>query len=229
MNECQKLEQAIGAMTAKPTNEALFAVLQQLQQMMEQGVCLMVPADRAPGAEGQEDRVQFRLLQAADGTGLLPAFTSQEQLQQGAATQAVELELETLLQTALSNEQVSGIVINPWSQPFRLNRQLMQMMQEVEESSDGQLCTADHVPPEFIANLREAAALLTEIESIAIAGLLREEEGSFLLLVQCAPEADAEKLFGRLSAHLKPTVLPVDVAPAPDPLPECANVVYRKL
>ena len=71
--------------------------------------------------------------------------------------------------------------------------------------------------------------LLTDIRSIAIAGLLRQGEGSFLLLVECEPEADQQTVFTRLSAHLKPTVLPVDVAPLEGELPECARVIYRKL
>ena len=52
---------------------------------------------------------------------------------------------------------------------------------------------------------------------------------AFLLLVECEPEADQQTVFTRLSAHLKPTVLPVDVAPLEGELPECARVIYRKL
>ena len=136
-----------------------------------------------------------------------------------------------MLGTALSNEQVGGVVISPWGKPFRLNRQLLEMLQQMcsEAQNEGQLCTADHVPDDFIVQLREAGVLLTDIRSIAIAGLLRQGEGSFLLLVECEPEADQQTVFTRLSAHLKPTVLPVDVAPLEGELPECARVLYRKL
>ena len=234
MNETmhEKLTQAIATMTQTPTNENLFAVLQQLGDMLEAGAGVLVPADRMPDEPDQEeDRIQYRMLQGSDGTPLLVCFTAQAELERGAATTAVELPLEQLLGTALSNEQVGGVVINPWGKPFRLNRQLLEMLQQMcsEAQNEGQLCTADHVPDDFIVQLREAGVLLTDIRSIAIAGLLRQGEGSFLLLVECEPDADQQTVFTRLSAHLKPTVLPVDVAPLEGELPECTRVIYRKL
>lgn len=226
----EQLTQAIAAMAEEPTNEKLFAVLQQLGDMMESGSSVLVPADKLQEqSSGEEERIQFRMLQGGDGSALLVCFTSQEELARGAATTAVELPLPQLVETALSNEQIGGIVINPWGKAFRLNRQLLEMLQEMGAQSEGQLCTADHVPDEFIVALREAGVLLTDIRMIAIAGLVRQQEGSFLLLVECEPEADQQQVFQRLSAHLKPTVLPVDVAPLEGELPECARVIYRKL
>ena len=48
MNETmhEKLTQAIATMTQTPTNENLFAVLQQLGDMLEAGAGVLVPADR---------------------------------------------------------------------------------------------------------------------------------------------------------------------------------------
>ena len=116
MNETmhEKLTQAIATMTQTPTNENLFAVLQQLGDMLEAGAGVLVPADRMPDEPDQEeDRIQYRMLQGSDGTPLLVCFTAQAELERGAATTAVELPLEQLLGTALSNEQVGGVVINP--------------------------------------------------------------------------------------------------------------------
>ena len=121
MNETmhEKLTQAIATMTQTPTNENLFAVLQQLGDMLEAGAGVLVPADRLPDEPDQEeDRIQYRMLQGSDGTPLLVCFTAQAELERGAATTAVELPLEQLIGTALSNEQVGGVVINPWGKPF---------------------------------------------------------------------------------------------------------------
>lgn len=229
-----KLEQAIAAMTAAQTNENLFAVLQLLGDMLEQEAQVVVPADkmRDPDTQaGQEDRFQFRMLQASDGSALMVCFTSMAELERGAPSTAVKLPLGQLLETAMSNEQVGGIVINPWGQPFRLTRQLLEMLAQMAEEvqSDCQLCSADHVPDEFIVQVRNAGVLLKDIRCIAIAGLLRQGEGSFLLLVECEPGIDQTKTFERLQSHLLPTVLPVDVAPLEGELPEFARVIYRKL
>ena len=110
-----------------------------------------------------------------------------------------------------------------------MHEKLTQAIATMTQTPTNENLFADHVPDDFIVQLREAGVLLTDIRSIAIAGLLRQGEGSFLLLVECEPEADQQTVFTRLSAHLKPTVLPVDVAPLEGELPECARVIYRKL
>lgn len=232
-NICAMLEQAIAELTQSPTNEKMFLVLQLLGDLMSQDGEVLVPADKVPDAAGSddEDRIQFRMLQGGDGSALLVCFTSQAQMELGAATSAVNLPFLQVLMTALSSEQVGGIVINPWGKPFRLNRQLMELLAQMreEDESDCQLCKADHVPDEFIVQVRNAGVLLPEIRCIAIAGLVRQGEGSFLLLVACEPLADQAKTFERLQSHLLPTVLPVDVAPLEGEVPEFARVVYRKL
>jgi len=227
------LEQAIAELTAAPSNEKMFIVLQLLGDLMNADGEVMVPADKVPNitGEGDDDRIQFRLLQAGDGTALLVCFTSQAQMELGEATNAVNLPFLQVLMTALSSEQEVGIVINPWGKPFRLNRQLMEILAQMreEDESDCQLCKADNVPDEFVVQLRNAGVLLPEIKCIAIAGLIRQGEGSFLLLVECEPLADQAKTFERLQSHLLPTVLPVDVAPLEGEVPEFARVIYRKL
>ena len=227
------LEQAIAELTAAPSNEKMFIVLQLLGDLMNADGEVLVPADKVPNitGEGDDDRIQFRLLQAGDGTALLVCFTSQAQMELGEATNAVNLPFLQVLMTALSSEQEVGIVINPWGKPFRLNRQLMEILAQMreEDESDCQLCKADNVPDEFVVQLRNAGVLLPEIKCIAIAGLIRQGEGSFLLLVECEPLADQAKTFERLQSHLLPTVLPVDVAPLEGEVPEFARVIYRKL
>lgn len=227
------LEQAIAELTAQPSNEKMFIVLQLLGDLMNAEGEVLVPADKVPdiAGTGNDDRIQFRLLQAGDGTALLVCFTSQAQMELGEATTAVNLPFLQVLMTALSNEQVGGIVMNPWGKPFRLNRQLMEILVQMREEDEGecQLCKADNVPDEFVVQLRNAGVLLPEIRCIAIAGLIRQGEGSFLLLVECEPLADQAKTFERLQSHLLPTVLPVDVAPLEGEVPEFARVIYRKL
>lgn len=229
------LEQAIAELTAAPSNEKMFMVLQLLGDLMSADGEVLVPADKVPNltGEGEDDRIQFRLLQAGDGTALLVCFTSQAQMELGESTNAVNLPFMQVLMTALSSEQEVGIVINPWGKPFRLNRQLMeilaQMCEEEEDEGQMQLCKADNVPDEFVVQLRNAGVLLPDIRCIAIAGLIRQGEGSFLLLVECEPLADQAKTFERLQSHLLPTVLPVDVAPLEGEVPEFARVIYRKL
>lgn len=232
-NIYQMLEQAIAELTAQPSNEKMFIVLQLLGDLMSAEGEVLVPADKVPDitGTGDDDRIQFRMLQAGDGTALLVCFTSQAQMELGETTTAVNLPFLQVLMTALSNEQVGGIVINPWGKPFRLNRQLMEILTQMNEEEEGdcQICRADNVPDEFVVQLRNAGVLLPEIRCIAIAGLVRQDEGSFLLLVECEPLADQAKTFERLQSHLLPTVLPVDVAPLEGEVPEFARVIYRKL
>ena len=227
------LEQAIAELTAAPTNEKMFMVLQLLGDLMSEDGEVLVPADKVPDllGSGEDDRIQFRMLQAGDGSALLVCFTSQAQMELGESTNAVNLPFMQVLMTALSSEQEVGIVINPWGKPFRLNRQLMEILAQMreEDESDCQLCKADNVPDEFVVQLRNAGVLLPEIKCIAIAGLIRQGEGSFLLLVECEPLVDQAKTFERLQSHLLPTVLPVDVAPLEGEVPEFARVIYRKL
>ena len=87
MNETmhEKLTQAIATMTQTPTNENLFAVLQQLGDMLEAGAGVLVPADRLPDEPDQEEeRIQYRMLQGSDGMPLLVCFTAQAELERGA-------------------------------------------------------------------------------------------------------------------------------------------------
>ena len=68
------LEQAIAELTAAPSNEKMFMVLQLLGDLMSADGEVLVPADKVPnllGTEGEDDRIQFRMLQAGDGSALL--------------------------------------------------------------------------------------------------------------------------------------------------------------
>ena len=103
MNETmhEKLTQAIATMTQTPTNENLFAVLQQLGDMLEAGAGVLVPADRMPDEPDQEeDRIQYRMLQGSDGTPLLVCFTAQAELERVTAEkEALETENASLTQS----------------------------------------------------------------------------------------------------------------------------------
>lgn len=84
-------------------------------------------ADENTPAEGTVNTA-FRTVSVENGHTAFVIFTSYEEVNAGAPTSTITLELEKFLEQALMDQAVTEVVINPWSNYFVIPKQFIDML-----------------------------------------------------------------------------------------------------
>ena len=149
LNGNETIERAIAALNAAQSREKLIAVLEAIRVQMNRGVSFLVPVevqqpalDRFdPAAATLGDIVQakknlslvIRKLKMDTGDEYLAAFTSPTEVEKGEATLTVTSLISVYLENTLHAEGTAGIVLDPWSEPFLLTKEMIGIILEVNK------------------------------------------------------------------------------------------------
>ncbi len=144
-----RLSEAIARVYRDASRETLLRMLAAVLERMDQGGQVLVPVELPQAAvelflskplhpgdvvTAQEDlHFRWRKLRDSDGGEWLVAFTAQEEVQKGEATSVVTVPLEQVLRSAWNREQTAGVILNPWENSIRLNRQLLDGLMQVRD------------------------------------------------------------------------------------------------
>lgn len=135
------LEQVIKELESSPTQEHIWGLIQAFQSGCGSGAVLYVPTLEKEGADlwevgklsfqsaktpdlGANGSV-FRKVEMQKGGMAYSAFTSLEEMRKGQDTEYEQLPMEKVLQLALNDDSVLGIVINPWGLSVLLDKKLL--------------------------------------------------------------------------------------------------------
>ena len=115
------IDSAIAAFTAAPGEESALAVVRALQQRMQQDGHLLIPVLLSEGGQSY----QLRPLEYDNGAVYMVAFTSEAELEKGGPTNILSHFIDVYFDVVLDFEDAQGLVINPFGQPFFLQKDLL--------------------------------------------------------------------------------------------------------
>lgn len=149
LNGNEAIERAIAALNAAQSREKLIAALEAIRAQMNRGASFLVPVEVPQSALDQLDlttakpgdivqakknlRLVIRKLKMETGDEYLAAFTSPAEVEKGEATLTIASPISAYLENILHAEGTAGIVLDPWSEPFLLTKDMIGVILEVNK------------------------------------------------------------------------------------------------
>lgn len=121
----EKIEQYMDRIRQEPSDEVLAALLTSIRRRMKENGQFVVGVEPA-----FNNGLQVKMLQSTDGRKWIPVYTSfEEEMKGGNQVMSTFLaDIGQLLNMALKDTTVHGILINPFSQRFVLNQELIRVV-----------------------------------------------------------------------------------------------------
>lgn len=133
----EKIEEAIAALQQEPSEELLAHALTVLRRRMRERGQVILAVDMPQNQSGMSQLLpnpaapmQIQAVQTADGKAWWVAFTSFEEELRGAdqVKSTFLADLEQIFRTALTVNEIEGVIINPWNRTMMLNKNLIQIV-----------------------------------------------------------------------------------------------------
>ena len=126
LNGNEKIEQAVAALQQEPTQEQLAHTLTVIRRRIKEHGQLVVAVEPNLGSE----QMQLRTIRTADGASWWYAFTSfdEEMKGSGSVMSTFMTDIGKVLEAALSEEEIHGVIINPWNRTLMLDKTLIRII-----------------------------------------------------------------------------------------------------
>lgn len=121
-----KIEQAIVGLQQEATQEMLAHTLTVIRRRMREKGQLIIAVE-PPKGDGQ---IQVQAVRTDDGKQWWAAFTGfEEELKGGDSVKSTFLtDIEKLFESALTVDEIEGVIINPWNRTIMLNKRLISII-----------------------------------------------------------------------------------------------------
>lgn len=122
----EKIEEAIAALQKHAAPEELAHALTVIRRRMKERGQLIVAVEPAFDTNG----ISLRAVKTPDGAKWWAAFTSFEEEMAGAdqVKSAFLSDMDKLFETALTVQEIQGIIINPWNRTLMLDKELIKII-----------------------------------------------------------------------------------------------------
>lgn len=122
----EKIEEAIAALQQEPTQELLAHALTVVRRRMRENGQMIIAVE--PGMSGEQ--MKLKAVQTGDGNSWWAVFTSfEEELKgSGSVMSTFMTDIQKVLEAALSEGQISGVIINPWNRTLMLDKTLIRII-----------------------------------------------------------------------------------------------------
>lgn len=119
----EKIETAIAGLQNEPTQEMLAHTLTVIRRRMQEEGQLIIAVE-SPKGDGQ---IKLQAIKTEDGKMWWAAFTGfEEELKGGGSVKSTFMtEMKRLFESALSVDEIEGIIINPWNRTIMLSKALL--------------------------------------------------------------------------------------------------------
>lgn len=126
LKDNEQMEQAILSLQQNPTQEMLAHVLTIVRRRMRAHGQLIVAVEPPAG----NSQMRLQAIQTDDGKKWWAAFTSfDEELKGGGSVMSTFLtDMEKLFVSALSVDEIEGVIINPWNRTLMLDKNLIRII-----------------------------------------------------------------------------------------------------
>ena len=123
-----KIESAIAALQQEPSHEMLAHVLTVIRRRMNEHGELIIAVD--PSSSSAASGLQIQAIQTDDGRKWWAAFTSfDEELKGSGSVMSTFLtDMKQLFNSAITADNIQGIIINPWNRTIMLDKALLRII-----------------------------------------------------------------------------------------------------
>ena len=123
-----KIESAIAALQQEPSQEMLAHVLTVIRRRMNEHGELIIAVD--PSSSSAASGLQIQAIQTDDGRKWWAAFTSfDEELKGSGSVMSTFLtDMKQLFNSAITADNIQGIIINPWNRTIMLDKALLKII-----------------------------------------------------------------------------------------------------
>lgn len=143
--ENDKIEKALKVLTYHQDEKSLSMLLDALRRRSAQHGKFIVPVQPVKAIDDEDEAVGFqvRTITLNSGAIALCAFTSKEEFEKGADSDVIHQSIEELLRFVYSNNQLKGLLINPWGKPMLLDKEMIkQILAANNKKGDNQISFA---------------------------------------------------------------------------------------
>lgn len=122
----EKIEEAIAALQEEPSQELLAHTLTVIRRRMQEDGQLILAVEPPAG----EAQLRIQAVQTSDGKQWWFAFTGfEEELKGSGSVMSTFLtEIRKLFESALSVNEIQGIILNPWNRTLMLDKTLLRII-----------------------------------------------------------------------------------------------------
>lgn len=126
LKDNQRIEKAIEQLQKVPSQEMLAHALTVLRRRMQEGGELIPALDQNAVAGS----LQMRVLRTEDGKNWFLAYTSFEEQMKDSnpVMSAFTAGIRQLFQMTLDEEQMEGLILNPWNRTMMLDKNLIRIV-----------------------------------------------------------------------------------------------------
>ena len=121
----EKVEMAIMALQQEPTGEMLAHALTVIRRRMRESGQLILALEASVG-----EMMQVQAIQTKDGQYWWAAFTGfEEELKGSGSVMSTFLtDMEQLFRKALLEDEIQGVILNPWQKTLMLDKTLIRII-----------------------------------------------------------------------------------------------------
>ena len=121
----EKIEEAIATLQSQSTPELLAHALTVIRRRMKEQGQLIIAVEPSP----LSNEMNVQAVKTSDGK-LVVAFTGfDEELKGGDSVKSTFLtDMDKLFQSALTVDEIEGVIINPWNRTIMLNKRLISII-----------------------------------------------------------------------------------------------------
>ncbi len=122
----EKIEEAIAALQQSPTEELLAHALTVVRRRMQENGQVIIAVE--PNAAA--DQMKLQAVKTSDGNSWWAVFTSfdEEMKGSGSVMSTFMTDIGKVLEAALSEEEIHGVIINPWNRTLMLDKTLIRII-----------------------------------------------------------------------------------------------------
>ena len=122
----ERIEDAILALQQEATQEQLAHALTVIRRRMKEGGQLIVAVEPDPA----QAQMKLQTVRTPDGKIWWSAFTSfEEELKGGGNVKSTFLtDIDRLFETALTADEIEGVILNPWNRTIMLDKYLIKVI-----------------------------------------------------------------------------------------------------
>jgi len=122
----EKIEEAIAILQSQSTPELLAHTLTVIRRRMKEQGQLIIAVEPSP----LSNEMNVQAVKTSDGKNWWVAFTGfDEELKGGDSVKSTFLtDMDKLFQSALTVDEIEGVIINPWNRTIMLNKRLISII-----------------------------------------------------------------------------------------------------
>lgn len=122
----EKIEKAIATLQSQSTPELLAHTLTVIRRRMKEQGQLIIAVEPSP----LSNEMNVQAVKTSDGKNWWVAFTGfDEELKGGDSVKSTFLtDMDKLFQSALTVDEIEGVIINPWNRTIMLNKRLISII-----------------------------------------------------------------------------------------------------